>query len=80
MALVKDAKEPLIHDLANSTPETQKNSKSPFSALVNDKWRTTVSVGALLATLVLATNVCLLVWATSSFPNKDGVATVFEGA
>ena len=54
--------------------DTNSRERDPFS-----KWKTTVCLGAILATLVLSTNIALLVWATSSFVNNDGIATIFEG-
>lgn len=43
------------------------------------KWVKTVGFGAILAILVLSTNVALLAWVTSSFAHKGGIATIFEG-
>lgn len=43
------------------------------------KWKTTLGVGAGLATVVLATNVGVLVWAGSFDGSGEGSATVFQG-
>ncbi|KAK5745894.1 hypothetical protein LTR17_001023 [Elasticomyces elasticus] len=69
-----EAQEALIHD----SPEddlTKPRLRDPHS-----KWKTTVSIGAGLATAVLAINIAILAWTKSSFSNEDGMATVFEGS
>ncbi|KAK4494735.1 hypothetical protein PRZ48_014091 [Zasmidium cellare] len=43
------------------------------------KWKTTLGVGAGLATVVLATNIGVLVWAGSSSTDGEGSAAVYQG-
>ncbi|KAK4900112.1 hypothetical protein LTR27_002875 [Elasticomyces elasticus] len=69
-----EAQEALIHD----SPEDDHT--KPRLRDSHSKWKTTVSIGAGLATGVLAINIAILAWTKSSFSNKDGMATVFEGS
>ncbi|KAE9582748.1 hypothetical protein CGMCC3_g1083 [Colletotrichum fructicola] len=45
-----------------------------------NSWRTTVSAGAAVASLVLIVNVGVLVWVRRRFGASDGLSTVFEGS
>ena len=70
-----EAKTALIHDSAVAKDDSvTARQRGPLS-----KWKTTVCIGATLATLVLSTNVALLAWVTRSFEQDDGIATIFEG-
>ncbi|KAK5696441.1 hypothetical protein LTR97_007742 [Elasticomyces elasticus] len=69
-----EAREALIH-VSPEDDRTKPRLRDPHS-----KWKTTVSVGAGLATCVLAINIAILAWTQSSFANEDGMATVFEGS
>ncbi|KAK5683807.1 hypothetical protein LTS10_003670 [Elasticomyces elasticus] len=69
-----EAREALIH-VSPDDDHTKPRRRDPHS-----KWKTTVSIGAGLATGVLAINIAILAWTKSSFSNKDGMATVFEGS
>ncbi|KAF2162621.1 hypothetical protein M409DRAFT_26863 [Zasmidium cellare ATCC 36951] len=55
--------------------ETTPRRRDPYA-----KWKTTLGVGAGLATVVLATNVGVLAWARSFDGNGEGSATVFQGS
>ncbi|KAK5720630.1 hypothetical protein LTR15_006590 [Elasticomyces elasticus] len=69
-----EAQEALIH-VAPEDDHTKPRLRDPHS-----KWKTTVSIGAGLATGVLAINIAILAWTQSSFANEDGMSTVFEGS
>ena len=57
---------------------SERDEKAPIKHR-SGKWRTTVSLGALLALLVLLTNIGVLAWAKGTYGDPDGIATVYEG-
>ncbi|KAK4554985.1 hypothetical protein LTR86_007751 [Recurvomyces mirabilis] len=66
--------------LIRTTDVSPDRAPESISPEPRSKWKNTVSIGAALATVVLATNVAILAWVKSSAINQDGVATVFEGS